>query len=174
MTDTDTLYCNPSTDAEWPIFGPEDKCETCGLTYKHYDTPGARTTSASAGHFCLDCNESYPVKVVFNLDGARGHYLAADFIASTLDYLRDTRHTFTIDRIECLLEAEKSATNYRKHNELSSPDTCTDKDDESCTCNHIHDEADYVQDILTDLGYLVMWNDGVYVYQSVARSEPTD
>lgn len=170
----DTFYFNPADESEWPIHDGDTLCDTCSLPYSYYDKPRARTVPESAGHYCKDCNESYPVTLVFNLDGYRGHYLAADYVMEAVSYLRDTRHTFTIETIERLLECEKDAVTYHRHNELSSPDNCTEKDGESCTCTYIHDSADYVESVLGENGYLTFWNDGVYVYQPIARPTTDD
>src|SRR5688500_1556625 len=74
---TDIFYLVPG-DHEWPIFDGGDKCEYCGIRYHQLFT----WPHLNSKHFCSDCNETIRVELVFNLEGSRGHYLAADYITS--------------------------------------------------------------------------------------------
>lgn len=122
------------------------------------------------------------ITLVFNLEGYRGHYLTADFLSSAADLLEacrldsgrfhlDDPANFPLrDRVDAMVhEANEAWARYHAHNDVvgADPDQLADYGDdcpEDCPCQWISEVADDMESVLSDLGFLVDWNDGVYVF----------
>lgn len=122
------------------------------------------------------------ITLVFNLEGYRGHYLTADFLSSAADLLEacqldcarfhlDDPANFPLrDRVDAMVhEANEAWARYHAHNDVvgADPDQVADYGDdcpEDCPCQWISEVADDMESVLSDLGFLVDWNDGVYVF----------
>lgn len=98
-------------------------------------------------------------ELAFSLDGSRGHYLQAAFILEALAELPDI--------VPCgmsmpMQDAEATAHVYFQHEGRH--------DGECESCDNITDDADRVEAILGEFGYVVDWEDGVSVFKVEGRS----
>lgn len=119
-----------------------------------------------------------PAELVISLDGARGHYLAAGYLDNVADLLDNVTTHVTPVRPGMVHAAKveewrKAAAAYESHQGLFSDDSCQaspvgdyDSDSGMCSaCEYIHEIADEAESILSDLGYVTIWNDGVQVFR---------
>ena len=121
--------------------------------------------------------DALPADLVVSLDGSRGHYLAAAFLAEGAILLEEAtvgsgtavdlslpEHRELRDRIADLIpEAMTTSDTYDAHQGLfSGVDAC----EPMCErCEFIHDDCDAVEAALSDLGYVTTWNDGVTIHR---------
>jgi len=127
--------------------------------------------------------EATDAELVVSLDGTRGHYLAASYLAETADLMESATlgigttvdlslpENFPLrDRVsEVMRDALETSDAYERHQSLFTEDTCQDDGAEPgalCSrCEYISDDADAAESVLSDLGYVTEWNDGVRIFR---------
>lgn len=127
--------------------------------------------------------EASPAELAISLDGWRGHYLAADFLGVAADLLEACQldcATFHLDdpakrglrdRVDAMVhEANEAWGRYHAHNDVVGADPDQQADygtecPEDCPCEFVHEITDDMESVLSELGFVTTWNDGVSVYQ---------
>jgi hypothetical protein len=127
--------------------------------------------------------EARPADRVISLEGWRGHYLAADWLSCAADllescqldcatyHLDDPANFGLRDRVDAMVhEANESSARYHAHNDVVGADAGVQEDygtecPEDCPCEWISGVADSMESVLTDLGFVTIWNDGVQTFK---------
>jgi hypothetical protein len=142
-------------------------------------------TEASDVFSAQELADALPAELVINLGGHRGHYLTADWLSEAADLLESCQldcATYHLDdpgrrglrdaveNAKC--DANDAWARYHAHNDLVGRDASLEADygtecDDDCACHYVSDLADDVESLLSELGFVTEWNDGVRTYRLV-------